>query len=108
MGWVEEGKGWKEDEKIMGRGWERKEMGWESYLYSLKPEKLEVLIVESAEGLQLLEKRDKHARVVLVWTGKVDVLEIKDETLAIARSVHPPFGGTEQATNLGNLLLADI
>lgn len=105
----------------MGRGWkgegiewegmggsEEKGMGQEAHLYSLEPEELEVLIVEPAESLQLLEKRDEHTRVVLVWTGKVDILEIKDETLAIARPVHPPFGGTEQAANLGNLLSEDV
>lgn len=74
------------------------------YLNPFQTKELKVLVVESAEGLKLLQERDEHARVVLVRTWQVDVFQVEHQPLAVTRPVDPAVGSAEQTTRLGHLL----
>lgn len=74
-----------------------------THVNPLKPQELEVFVIEAAERLNLLQERDEHARVVLIGPWEVDVLEVEHQAFAISRSVDPSLRGAEKAARLGHL-----
>jgi hypothetical protein len=83
-----------------GRGWIHRR----DNLNTFQEHELQVVIVEAFIAHNLLEESNKLNGVVLIRLGQVDVLQVDNEALAVAWSIHFALGASRGATHLVQLL----
>lgn len=73
-------------------------------LDSLKGHEVEVLVVETLIADDLLQEADQLDGIILVWLGKVDVLQVDDQALCFLGSIDTALGVGRLSTHLVELL----